>query len=279
MPSWLDGMWDNTPFGGNAGASAPDPYEAYDEYRRRRQLESDREYELRAQELQRRKEEIAITRGRAEAERWYQRESMKLAKEKFEQDKFQFEVTATGYYNGRPTLDRERFQDSSLQGWTDKALTLASTPKDWVKLARMYAGVSNNIGSMPGLNWASGGQVGNTAFAGNPETNSLANVLGNMGVNAGGGSGGNWASSAAQQADNIANSNPAFNPGQQQIYQTAREFGMNPAGAAPGWFESLDPTTKSLLEGAAQAQGLDWATSMSKYRRSRFGSGGDSRAA
>lgn len=266
---------------------APDPYEAYDEYRRRQQQIEDRDYELRVDQIQRQKEQIAIQKGQAAANKWYQEQMVQLAKDKFEQDKFQFEVQQTGYINGAPTLDREKFQDSSLQGWTDKALTLASTPKDWVKLARMYAGVSNNIASMPGLNWAAGGQVGNTRFSGTPETNSLGNVLGNMGVNVGqgGASGtgqaasGDWASQAAQQADSIANATPNFDSGQQQIYQTAREFAMNPQGAAPGWLESLDPTTRSLLEGAAQAQGLDWATSMSKWKRSRWGGGGSATAA
>jgi hypothetical protein len=275
--------------GGGYGTAGPDPYEAYDEYRQRRQLESDRQYELQVQAAKRQREQMAISRGQAEATRWYNEQMIKLSKAKFEEDKRQFDMTfgenqrqfnttASGYLDGKPTMAREQFQDSSLQGWTDRALQLSMQPKDWVAYKRMTSGVRNNIGSMPGLSWANGGQVGNTAFAGDPETNSLGNVMGAMGVGQGGGGGG-WAGTAAQQADAIANADPNLTSQEQQIYQTADEFARNPQGAAPGWWEGLDPMTQSLIEGAAQSQGHDFSTVLSRHRRSRWGGGGSSVAA
>ena len=95
-----------------------------------------------------------------------------------------------------------------------------------------------------------------------------------MGVNAGqGGGSGGWASQAAQTANGIATTDPNLRPDQRQLYQTAREFAMNPQGAAPGWFEGLDQLTRDLLQGAAEDQGLDWASALARHRKSRWGSG------
>lgn len=266
--------------------------------RRARELD-DRAFEVELKKLKQDAERIAITRGQAEANRWYQEQSVKLAKRKLEEEarqfdltfgegKRQFNITASGYMDdGRNTLARDQFQDNSLFNWTKEAIQLASRPEDWVKLRRMQSGVAANIGSMPGLNWASGGQQGNTTFVGQPQNNSLGNVMRPMGINVGQGAGagqqtaqsGNWASQAAQQADNIAQADPNFTPDEQQVYQTAREFAMNPQGAAPGWFENLDPLTRSLLQGAAEAQGLDWGSALTRHKRSRFGGGGSAMAA
>jgi hypothetical protein len=293
--------------GGGYGTAGPDPYEAYDEYRQRRQLESDRQYELQVQAAKRQREQMAISRGQAEATRWYNEQMIKLSKAKFEEDKRQFDMTfgenqrqfnttfgenqrqfntnASGYLDGKPTLQREQFFDNSLQGWTNKAIDLGSRPADWVRYKQYTTGVNNNIGSIPGLSWASAGnQVGNTTAQGEHPTGSLGNVFGAMGVNAGqgggsGGASGDWASQAAQQANAIATAPLNLTPGEQQIYQTANEFSRQPNQAAPGWLESLDPLTVSLLEGAAQSQGHDWSTVMSRYRRSRWGGGGSASAA
>lgn len=259
------------------------------EIARRRQLESDREYDLRAKQLKQKAQEIAIQKGQAKANEWYQREATKLAKEKLQEEARQFDatfgegqrqfnVTASGYLDGRPTLQREQFQDSSLRGWTQDAIALASTPLDWVKYKRMTTGVANNIGSIPGLNWTTGGQVGNTTFAGTPQTNSLGNVMGNMGVGSNGGGGG-WALQAAQQADQMANAPLNLSSQEQQLYRTADEFARNPQGAAPGWYDSLDPLTRDLLQGAAQAQGHDWTTALARMKRASWGGGGSSTAA
>lgn len=264
-----------------------DPYTAVDEARKRAQLESDRDYQLRAKQIKQQAEQIAISKGQAKANEWYQKQMVQLSKDKFKEEQRQFNVTSSGYLDsGAPTLAREQFQDNSLRGWTQDAIKLASTPKDWVAYKRMTSGVANNIGSIPGLSWAAGGQIGNQTFAGNPETNSLSNVMGAMGVNVGQGgaatqqaSGGNWASAAAQQAQSIAQSNPAFSNQENQIYQTADEFSRNPQGAASDWYEQLDPMTRELIQGASEAQGHDWSTVMARYKRSRWGGGGSSVAA
>lgn len=244
----------------------PGYYTSIDEARRRYQMESDREYDLKAKGIKQQAEQIAISRGQAEATAWYNRQMVQLSKEKFAEEQRQFNVTATGYIDGKPTMAREQFQDTSLFNWTGKAIDLASTPKDWVKLARMNAGMQ----ARGGLDWQGGGQQGVAAFSGQPETNSLGNVMGNLGV------GGNW---AAQAADGIANSNPQMSPEQQQLYATGRDFGMNSHQAAPGWWESQDPLNKQLIQGAAEAQGLDWATTMAKWNRSRWGGGAGSSTA
>lgn len=255
----------------------------------RAQLESDREYKLRVDAAKRQAEQIAIQKGQAKATEWYNRQMVQIAKDKlaeerrqydmtFGENQRQFNTTASGYLDGRPTLAREQFQNSALLDWTKEAIRLASTPKDWVGYKRMTSGVASNIGSIPGLNWTSGGQVGNTTFAGNPETNSLTNVFGNMGVGTGAGGGG-WASQAAQQAQQIASTPLNLNSQEQQIYQTADEFARNPQGAAPGWYDSLDPMTRDLLEGAAAAQGHDWSTVMARMKRASWGGGGSAMAA
>ena len=278
----------------------------YSEYTERKQLESDREFKLKVDAAKRQAETLAITKGQAKATEWYNRQMVQLSKEKFQEDRQQyqqtfaenqrqfnqtfgegqrqFNVTSSGYLDsGAPTLGRETWQDAALRGWTQDAIRLASTPKSWIDLKRMQSGVSSNIGSIPGLNWASGGQVGNTTFAGQPETNSLGNVMSGLGVNVGQGSSGagtgSWASQAAQQANQIAAAPLNLNPNEQQIYQTAREFAMNPQGSASGWYENLDPMTRDLIEGAATSQGLDWPSAMSRYKRSRWGGGGSVAAA
>lgn len=282
----------DVPSGGGGGSN--DAYLAVDEARKRAQLESDREYKLRAKQIKNQAAEIAIKKGQAAAEKWEKQQMVQLAKDKlaeeqrqfnatFGENQRQFNVTSSGYLdNGSPTLAREQFQEGSLQNWTDKALALSRLPQDWVTLSRLQRGVADNIGSIPGLNWASGGQVGNTTFAGQPQSNSLANVLGNMGINVGqggGGGGGNWASQAAETANRIATAPLNLRPDQQQIYRTAREFGMNPQGAAPGWYESLDPSLRDEIQGAMEDQGLSWADTMSRYKRSRWGGGGGALAA
>lgn len=274
-------------------------YGAVDEARIRKQMESDREYENEVRKLNQEREKIAITKGQAAATKWFNEQSVKLAKRKLEEEirqfdmtfgegQRQFNVTASGYMDGKPTLARDQFHDSSLRGWTQDAIALASKPADWVKLRRMQSGVAANIGSMPGLNWAQGGQIGNTTFVGEPQSNSLANVMGPMGVNVGQGAatgqavtptGGDWASQAAQQANQIATTAPNLNEDERALYQTAREFAMNPQQSAPGWLEALDPLTRDLLQGAAEAQGLDWASALTRHKRSRWSGGGSALAA
>jgi hypothetical protein len=247
-----------------------DLYTARDEARTRSQFESDREYELSARKLKQDRERIAISRGQAKADEWYNRQSVKLAKRKLEEDARQF--------NERLAFERQQFQDTSLQGWTDKALQLSRTPKDYFTLMRMQQGVGDNIGSIPGLAWASGGQQGNTTFAGQPEANSLGNVLGNMGV--GTGQSGDWASAGARQAHEMINARRLnLTPQQQELYGTAKDFIMNPQMAAGGWLEGLDPLTRDLIQSAAEDQGLDWNSGMSRYKRSRWGGGGSAQAA
>lgn len=241
---------------------------AVQEAQARSQLESDREYDLRAKQIKQQADQIAISRGQAKANEWYQKEMVKLAKAKFEEEQRQFNVTASGYMdNGSPTLAREQFQDSGLRGWAQLAASLKG-PEDWVQYKRMTSGVANNIGSIPGLSWTQGGQVGNTTFAGTPQVLTTQKLLGDLGA------GGDWATQGAVQAQQAA-----MTPQEQQIYQTADEFARNPQGAASGWYENLDPTTRSLLKGAAESQGHDWATVLSRYGRSRWGGGGSSMAA
>lgn len=286
---WLDGMWDPAELGGpdlgngNYGRGTPRDidrqvnenrkrYEAIDEARTRRQLESDREYELRANRLKQDAERLAIEKGQAAATKWYNKQMVQLAKDKLKEERRQFDLSHQ--------LEVQKFQDTSLQGWTDKALALSRTPKDYFTLMRMQQGVGDNIGNIPGLSWAAGGQLGNTTFNGQPQANSLANLHGNMGIRAGQGGSGSWASAGAEQANNMINERQLnLTPQQQDLYKTAREFAMNPQGAAPGWFENLDPIMRDMLQGAAEDQGLDWGSVVSRHRRSRWGGGGSSLAA
>lgn len=256
------------------GAPAPrDGYTAVDEARTRTQHESDREYQLRVKEANRRREEIAIRQGEAAANKWYQKQMVQIAKDKMQEEARQFNVTASGYLDdGRNTLARDQFQDNSLQNWTKYAIDLGSKPEDWVKYKRMTSGVADNISSIPGLSWTAGGQQGNQTMQGQAQSNSLGNVMTAMGI----GNGGTWAQQAAGQA---ATGGVAMTPSEQQIYQTANEFASNPQGAAPGWWEEQDSDTKDLLKGAAEAQGHSWATVMSRYGRSRWGGGGSAAAA
>lgn len=316
MASFLGDVYGDAPlWGPDQGASAQAEADA-EVLRRiraaeaaRYREESDRTFGLEVDRLKAEREKIAVTRGQAAATEWYNKESVKLAKQKLQEDARQFDLTlgektreydltfgegqrqynatTSGYLDNKPTLAREKFQDDSLRGWTQDAIKLSMQPRDWVALRRMQSGVSNNIDAMPGLNWTTGGQVGTTAFAGQPEANSLQNVMGGLGVNVGQGApagqpaaaGGSWASQAAQQANQIASAPLNLNPQEQQLYQTAREFGMNPAQGAAGWYESLDPLTRDLLAGAGQAQGLDWASVESRRRRSQWGGGAGASAA
>lgn len=252
---------------------AVDPVLASNQATRRVQMESDREYSLRAKQVKQQAEQIAISKGQAKANEWYQKQMVQLAKDKFQEEQRQFNVTSSGYLdNGQNTLARDQFQDNSLQNWTRYAIDLGSKPEDWVKYQRMTSGVANNLASIPGLSWTTGGQQGNQTFQGEPKSNSLGNVLTAMGI-AGGGT---WAQQAAGQA---AAGDVAMTPDQQSIYQTANEFAKNPAGAAPGWWENLDTDMKDLLRGAAEAQGHSWASVTSRYNRSRWGGGGSASAA
>ena len=194
---------------------------------------------------------------------------VKLAKDKLQEEQRQFNVTSSGYLdNGAPTMAREQFQDNSLQAWTKQAIDLGSRPQDWVKYKRLTTGINSNIGNIPGLAWTQGGQVGNTTMTGQAQSNSLGNVLGAMGI---AGQGGNWAAQAAGQSAQLA-----LSPDEQAVYGTANEFSANPQGAGVNWWENLDPSTQQMIQGAAEAQGHDFASVMSRYKRSRWGGGGGS---
>lgn len=379
--------------------------------------------------------------------------------ENLAQRKAEFQTSASGYLpNGAPTLEREQFGNDALFKWTQEAIRLASQPQDWVKYKQFTSGVADAAGTIPGLDWQQGGQVGNTTFAGEAQPNSLGNVLGNMGVQPSGGQqasppvtapgtvtqpppqggfstqpinqqpaargrpanattdpvpaqsgqpvsaveggvspaiqhgqgvvpgapaqqndggstpppgytfhggqlvpiaqagapptgaatgsvppqgmqfhGGqaipqgvsfangqpeilgyhqgqpiykmlpgytqpgvspeqvaaqpgvqagaapaqpmNWAYQAAGMVPTGQALRDSLTPGERQIFDTADSFSRNPQSAGFGWFESQDPLTKNLLRGAAQAQGHDWETTMSRFNRSRWGGGGSSRAA
>jgi hypothetical protein len=263
-----------------------DQMTAYDEARTRAQMMEDRDYELAVQRIGQEADRIAISQGQQEANEWYQREMVKLSQQRFGLEEAgvtgtyngsptfaarQFETQQTGYLNGAPTLAREQFQQGSLMGVLDRAIQLGSQPGDWVKLARFNSGVSNNLSSLPGLNWTSGGQQGNVTSTGQTQPNSVGNALGQAGLQTPAGWAGAAAAGSAQPG--VAAQGLNLNPDQQQIYQTAHEFASNPQGAAPGWYEGLDPTVREMLKGAAQAQGKDWSAAMARYGRSRWGGG------
>jgi hypothetical protein len=87
----------------------------------------------------------------------------------------------------------------------------------------------------------------------------------------------NW---ALQAAGMINGGQPAnMSADEQQIYDTANQFATNPQGSQPGWWESQDPSTKQLIQGAAEAQGHDWSTVMARYNRAQWGGGGSAMAA
>lgn len=334
----------------------------------------------------------------------------------------QFNTGQSGYLNGAPTLERERMQNQGLMDWTKMAIEAGNSPASWVNLRKMQLGAQAD----PSLDWTRGtAQIGNTAFAGEPEAGGVGNILSSLGVPQGGGmlmqppgyatdpyagqpaqpspsqpspggqiqalpysqvapqgmlggygytteadyawvleqlrakgqlapaapqssqpneswrgSGGgemnyaggtpgwlnpnaaaqkqamfsgqseatgrgtdrggqevyagtvaqqneaggqpmNWALAAANQAArSTANQGLNLTTDERAIWDTARSFGTNPQQAGLGWFEQQDPLTKDLLKGAAQGQGLDWNSVMSRYNRSRWGAGtGSSRAA
>lgn len=294
-----------------------------DEARSRIQMESDREFGLRAQSIGLQAKRIAIEKGVAAANAWYQRQMVSLARDKFEEDKRQFDATfgenqrqfnagalgymvdpssgqrvptfprerwtaeTSGYFDDqgtrRPTFQREQWQDNSLRDWSQLAASLKG-PEDWVQYHRLTKGLANNLASMPGLNWLSGGQAGSTTNAGQAQPLVLHSLLRDMGAVPS-----SWASAAAGQAGQQAQqqqasggtgaSGTAFTPSQQQILQTANEFAAAPQMAAPGWLEGLDPTMVAMLKGAAESQGHSWADVMQRYNRARWTGPGSAQAA
>ncbi len=87
----------------------------------------------------------------------------------------------------------------------------------------------------------------------------------------------NWAYQAANMVPQVSQLN--LSAPERQIYDTANAFSKNPQQAASGFYEQLDPMTRELMRGAAQAQGHDWTTVMSRYNRSRWGGSGGAMAA
>lgn len=247
-----------------------DQLTAYNEGRTRYQAVEDREYQARMQQISQQADQIAISKGQAEANAWAQREQTKLAREQLGLNRQQFETQATGYYNGAPTMAREAQQDNSLRSWAQFGASLKG-PEDWVAYKRMTSGVANNISSIPGLNWANGGQVGNQTFQGQPQALTAQKLLGDMGV-------GNWAASAAQNVAQ-ADATPGMTPDERDIYSAADSFSRNPQGASSGWLEGLDPMTQSMLKGAAESAGHDWSSVMGRYKASRYMGAGSSTAA
>jgi hypothetical protein len=324
-------------------------YGSIDEARSRYQMESDREFGLRAQQNKMTAQRIAIEKGTAAANAWYQRAQIALAKDKFKEDirqfdlqfgegQRQFDISAfgidkdgrptlsrekllsdltgmyqgkntwerqyqtaglTGFLDGQSTLDRERlgleqarFGDDSLYRWTNAALEARKRPQDWIGYKRLTSGVAGLPGGIPGLNyganqhgyatWQGGNQTGNVTVGADPTPASIGDTLGALGqggqanvgavgqMPANGNMAGNWALQAAQ---GIANAPLNLSADEQQVYNTAREFSRNPHGAGIGWWEQQDPMTKELIQGASEDLGNDFATVMSRYKRSRWGAG------
>jgi hypothetical protein len=131
---------------------------AIDEARQRSQMESDREFGLRAQQIKQGAQRIAIEKGVAQANAWYQRQMVQLAKDKFTEDvrqfnmnfgeqQYQYRTTAfgrdkdtgaptmarenmeaglTGTYGGAPTWERQ-YQTGELTGDLNGTPTLQKT--------------------------------------------------------------------------------------------------------------------------------------------------------
>src|SRR5687767_7097724 len=61
-------------------------YQARTQATKRVQMESDREYELRAQSVKRQAEQIAIQKGQAAATKWYNEQMVSLARDKLQEE-------------------------------------------------------------------------------------------------------------------------------------------------------------------------------------------------
>ena len=248
---------------------------AYDEARTRFQAIQDREYQLQLDQLKRQRDADAATVGYQRANLEYQNRVLALSKKRQEQEAQQFNVTASGYMpDGSPTMAREQFQTNTLTGLINTAAQL-NGPANYGNYLAQTRGVASNIGSIPGLAWTQGGQVGNQTFTGSPQVKSLNSILGDMGIGTGAAG-----AAAGGGMGAVANGTiPGLGNFDQQIFRTADEFARNPQGAAAGWYESQDPMTKELLQSAATKQGHDWSSVMGRYNMSRWGGGGSAAAA
>lgn len=237
---------------------------ANDEARRRIREIEDRGYQLQVQAATRQRDIDAAQIGNYKATQKYNEELSRIAGEKLKLEQTRQEADLTGMYNGAPTFEREKWQESAGMNRLNMAAQLRG-PEDWLGYKQLTAGVNAGSPLTPGIgNWQAGGQTGTAGFAPgqNPTPITLQKLQADMGV---GGSG----PMGTGQAGTSLNLNPA----EQQLAGVADQFSRNPHLAAGNWLEQLDPNTQLMLKGAAEKQGHSWADVMDRYKRSRWTGG------
>lgn len=302
---------------GTTGPSAPSPYQqllnyqqqywaspmgiaerdAYDQTNRlnRRQVLA---------QMQAQRDQIALQRGSAEANRWYQQQQIKLAQQQHElsvqqlqQQGRQFDVTATGYLDGNPTLTRQQFEAGTTgyyggnptlareQAAANIALQAAQLgaslqrPDDWARYLRL----THEVNGSPA--WALARQPGGLGQtdAGQTRRATLSSVLGNF--NAPGGAlpppGAAPTSGADAPLTGAGGSQGPTNAalGLSDADAAAlRGYFASPGSAPGGWWESKDEDQRGYLRGLMSEWGFSPTTVISAYGNTRTRQG-DPRAA
>lgn len=243
-------------------------------------------------QMQAQRDQIALQRGTVEADRWYRGEQLKLARQQHElavqqlqQQGRQFDVTATGYLDGSPTLTRQQFEAGTTgyyggnptlareQAAANIALQAAQLgaslrgPRNW----GAYLEAANNVAGSPvsALVRSTPGGLGMAADQGRQQRQTLSGVLGDFGVNGGGNvpTGAAPASGAgAPLSGGATNANLGLSDADAA---SLRNTFRNPHQAAGGWLESKTRSQREYLAGLADQWGEDWDTVEDRYMNSR----------
>jgi len=217
---WLM-AFNNTP----AGQAAQRARDQTAELNRRQVLE----------ELQRKRDELTLTKGKNEADAWYQRESIRLLEDDhaFKRDQL--------------------YADTAMQ-----AATLGSQLKGprnypfYLEASNQVAG--SGLGSTLLANQPGGMGAGRPGFT--PQRQTLGAVLGDFGF----GGGGN------QQGGGVTNSQLGLTDADAQQLMT---YFRNPNQAPGGWWESKSPEQKDYMRGLMEFWGESPDTFENRYGNSR----------
>lgn len=299
MPTWLENTF------GTVGPSA-NPYRQYQQWRNEYWASPEGLREMDAYEqttrlnrrellarLKAERDRIAIAKGEAEANQWYQRAQVKLA-----QQTHALRVSeVTGYHNGAPTLQRETSQADVALRAGQLGASLRG-PRDWAT----YLRTSNDVAGSPASSFvnATPGGLGQNNV--NTRRMTLKDVLGDFGMGNGGGMvgqsgamGGGAATGTmpGAPAPNSAgltggpNPNGTYQPVQQPVGQmpggaSALGLGLNPGeeqqlrqrfsspNSAPmGWWESKSSDQRDYLRGLMDEWGYSPTTFEEQYANSR----------
>jgi hypothetical protein len=193
--------------------------------------------------------QLAITKGQAEADKWYKEQSIQLQQQQFAEGQRQFNL-GQGF---------EALKYGS---------SLAANPRSMFEAMYYNAGTQGNPNVSANIaNWANafGGQqpyVG--GFTGTPRTGSIADAAAQM---TGSGGVGSQAAGTAPGADAA----PGLgSPAVQSTLASLKAWGMNPQQGAPGFWEGKDEDEQAAIMSGLAASGFNPAGVIAKYRKSRL---------